>query len=324
MKQLLLAMVLCCTSLFAADYKNPVTTNTNVSLQATVGEAAVNNILATYFNGQVKQMDVAGNKGTVTVTIKNVGIDIQGPNKVIANLSFLVSTNVPSIPELSLSNVPIDMNVPLKESFVVGTVDQAYVVFMSLKSAVDYALKEAMPVFKLVNCEPVAEAIANAFNIVETKYVVPVQSTVQNRESYFAVWKQNFGSLLKERLDKVNQDSDFRIIGFSAILNVGGMADHLTLTFNATIQVTNQYFLFEGGVLSSNKEFTLLSIVGMPVMCFANGSEQPALSVNAVDFCKDHGRSDVTGSVLKSIHSYKVKTKHGGIITFFADNGGVR
>jgi len=312
MKKILWIVLLFETVLFAEDYGKLLDTSSTVKMQTLIGETAINNVLNAYFVGK-HEIPVNG-LGTVTVTVNNLGIDIQGKDDVVFGYDLTIASDFSS----EISNVTGGLmkgSIPFKDAFSVQEVQNAYVTFMSLNKTID--------------------AILVSYGIKNNSVSTAIKKVFETSDGMIELWRQEYSSLISASLKDAASSLDLSLVSRNLTYSVGGMADYIVIDLELNIKSNQQYFWIEGDFinsdktfLASNKEFQALDIsfssmdeylVGYRNSC-PDYPKSDAKQIDLTEACSNDVEKIKGAVAFKSFHIYfLVKTKHGGILSFSRD-----
>lgn len=320
-KKIIMTIAISIATIWAADYEKEQRMTVPVKMETRVGETAINNVLMTYFGGIHKIL--VKDKGSIELSIKNMGIDIQENKDVVFGYDItIVYTYMSEKPEVHL-NGEIPLKGVISSKNVKETVENAedkirnaIVILLDLNKAVGAILDKHG-----ISEAPVMSAIKDFF--AKKEFLV---------DGKLELWRQNYGTLLNAYANKTEAALDIKILSVKSNLTLD--EDCVIVDFESEIQSEKQFFKFDGWVsnpeklqIVSNKEFKIIKINYrlLPNNSMAIGSVLRSCknipSVSKKDFNLYELCSDEAESIKRSIefHDFSiditVKTQYGGIIT---------
>lgn len=308
-KKIVIMIVISIALIWAADYDKAEKKSASIKIQTRVGEAAINNVIMSYFAGK-HEIPVDG-MGNITLVVNKLGIDIQGEDKIALGYDMMITSDFLS--EISnMSNGLIKGEVPFKDVIMVRESDlnDAYVAVMSIEKTLDIIF-----------------ALAGIKNNAVTGSIKKFFSNINGE---IELWKQEYGALLKKYVNKSEQILDIAVKNVEMSYSVGKIEDNVEINLEMNLESEKQYFWIEGEysdyenmTFNSNKEFqgreSKLSYgvkTGRPPREFFKSIECeniPAgkiFSFNIKDACGDKPQRLI--SSMKT--NFRVQTKHGGIL----------
>ena len=309
MKKILWIVLLFETVLFAEDYGKLLDTSSTVKMQTLIGETAINNVLNAYFVGK-HEIPVNG-LGTVTVTVNNLGIDIQGKDDVVFGYDLTIASDFSS----EISNITGGLmkgSIPFKDAFSVQEVQNAYVTFMSLNKTLD--------------------AILVSYGIKSNSVSTAIKKVFETSDGMIELWRQEYSSLISASLKDAASSLDLSLVSRNLTYSVGGIDDYIVIDLELNIKSNQQYFWIEGNfinsdktILASNKEFKVLEITysameDFPIGYLSSCTIYPKSNVKQIDLyeaCSNDMESLIAALKYGNIYLHiRLQTKHGGIVSF--------
>lgn len=331
MNKILSVVLLCVGFVFADNFETSQKKSETIKMQTTVGEAAVNNILKAYFGG-THEIPVNG-MGNITLTIKDMGIDIQNNNDIVFGYDMTITSDFQStLSQLSGGHIKDNLNIngAISTKTVKRTVDNAVektknaiVVLLDLNSAIEKMLNKHG-----IKEVPVMSAIKDFF--------VKKEAQVEGK---LELWRQEYSTLLNAYVNKLETPLDINITSMKIDLALKN--DCIVIGLEAKVQSEMQYFSFLGWKenpeifhIISNKEFKLLKVEFWTMI----RHDQPSLmyvcrtsnfgkddeyreDYDIYQYCTDYNSATAVGHMKDFITynnikmNFTVLTKHGGIVT---------
>lgn len=222
------------------DFRNQQEMIRPVKVQTNIGEAAINKILN---HKLAKSYDVViPNFGPLKITINNIGIDVQGKDKVVFGYEFQLDYNfVSGLPKELAGKVFLGEK-RFSDEITVKTDALKIKTIINFDNTIDAVLDQ-------YDFGPLKAPIKNEFK----KIFAPVDISVQK---YSTIMKTFLKEASTEKLEKF----DMYVKSYYVDVAVGDVVDNVSVYFVANIASKNQTFSFEKGVLSSNKEFNIRKI----------------------------------------------------------------
>ena len=320
-KKVLLTIASTVAVLFASDYEKEQSKLVSVKMQTRVGEAAINNILMSYFGG--KHDILVKDKGSIGLDIKDIGIDIQENSEIVFGYDMTIAYDF----EPDKPNIRLNGNFPIKGAISTKVVKQA---------AEDVAEKTENAIAVLLDLNRAIEEMLVKHGIDETPIISAIKKFFEKKEKQvdgkIALWRQNCSTLVNAYVDKTENVLDLKILDVK--LNLTLNDDSVIIDFEAKVQSEKQFFRLEGWVenpdklhIVSNKEFQITKInyrlwpnrsmvIGSVLRSCKNIPLEIKKDFDLYEICEEEPTS-IKYSIEQRDFSMDitVKTKHGGIIT---------
>lgn len=308
MKKIVLTIVISIVALWADDYDKVEKKSASIKMQTRVGEAAINNVIMSFFSG--KHVIPVKGLGNIILIVNNLGIDIQGKNKVVFGYNMTITSDFLS--DISnKTNGLIEGEVPFKDAIMVreSDVNDAYITVMSIGKTLDL-------IFSLAG-------------ITNNTVVSSIKDFFSNINGEIELWKQKYSSLLNNYIKQSEPVLDISVKNVNLAYSIGEIDDHVEINLEIDLESEKQYFWIEGKyndydnmTFNSNKEFQgreskLLYgvMIGHPPMEVFSSIECENIPIgkiykfNIKEACGDKPKSI---SSLRTV--FRVQTKHGGIL----------
>lgn len=176
-KRVLLAIAATVAVLFASDYEREQSKLVSVKMQTRVGEAAINNVLMSYFGG--KHDILVKDRGSIGLDIKDIGIDIQENSEIVFGYDMTITYDF----EPDMSNIRINGNIPIKGAISTKVVKQA---------ADDVAEKTENAIAVLLDLNRAIEEMLVKHGIDETPVIFAIKNFFEKKKLKLMV-KLNYG-----------------------------------------------------------------------------------------------------------------------------------
>lgn len=313
----MLILVFFVGTLFAKDDGNEQSKAFPIKMQTRVGEAAINNVLMTYFGGSHEIL--VKDKGSIELIIKNMGIDIQKNKEVVFGYDMtIVYTFMPEKSEIHLGG-----NISIKGAISLKTVKR------TIENAVD---KVESAVVVLLDLNRTVEVVLNKHGITNVPVMMAIKEFFARKklliDDKIELWHQDYSSLLNAYVNKAETVLDLKITDMNLSLVL--VEDNVVVNYEADIQSEKQYFWIDGKYsdyvnmkIKSNKEFQLINVDVVNDLLY--GVSHPGYSIADCFIISKQKNSffylnELCGTLPKTANLYghfRVKAKHGGILSFW-------
>ena len=221
------------------DFSNQQEMIRPVKVQSNIGEAAINKILN---HKLAKSYDVViPNFGPLKITINNIGIDVQGKDKVVFGYEFQLDYNF-------VSGLPKEL---------------AGKVFLGEKRFSDEITvkTDALKIKTIINFDNTIDAVLDQYDFGPLK--TPIKNEFKKIFAPVDICVQEYSTIMKAYLERVSTEKlekfDMYVKSYYVNVAVGDVVDNISVSFVANIASNNQTFSFDfkNGIISSNKEFSI-------------------------------------------------------------------
>ena len=253
-KKIIMTIAISIATIWAADYEKEQRMTVPVKMETRVGETAINNVLMTYFGGIHKIL--VKDKGSIELSIKNMGIDIQENKDVVFGYDMTIAyTYMSEKPEIHLNG-----EFPLKGAISSKNVKE------TVENAED-KIRNAIVI--LLDLNKAVGAILDKHGISEAPVMSAIKDFFAKKEflvdGKLELWRQNYGTLLNAYANKTETALDIKILSVKSNLTLD--EDCVIIGFEMNVQSEKQFFQLDGWVdnpeklhIISNKDFQLVEI----------------------------------------------------------------
>lgn len=286
MRKIALLIFIFTSSLFADAYSTPSRESGTIKMQTLVGEAAINNVLTAYFAGSHK-ISIPGHND-VSLVVNKLGVDVQGKNEIVFGY------------DMEIDNNAIKGAIPIQGAFLIRQTSNAYVIFMNLGDVIEEVLTDYG-----ISSQSIKSAIKSFFSPFE--------------ETMVEIWRQTYGALLDNYFNKLEKNYDLIVTKNPQIdLLIGDEPNSIAVNLEMELESEKQTFIVKDFKLVSNKKFEIIEMV-MDAFNSSYGSRKciggTSNENNQIDLKKLCPYFYDLQQLLTPFVGFKIRTKHGGIIT---------